>query len=332
MKKGSYTLLTLLALAIALFGLIGASPEAAIEASKAAPASTQIYHLNGGPLSVDIADEPHAADKQYRLYLNGISMAGLKPEITQGDKKLTLLFMPALNQDSAQAWKALFEHRPAWQAATMEVCAGPEDNSTTRQCVGKVKVRPISPSFFWLWLAIVVALVGFVCLIDRETSMLRDWRPTEANNLPAKPAAYSLARVQMAFWSVLILSSFLFIWLVTGTPVSLGNSALALMGIGSGTALGAVVIDASNKEKKPPSQTRGDFLQDLLTNIDGYGLHRVQMFVWTLALGVIFIAKVATTLALEEFDSTLLALMGISAGTYLGFKLPETKSEKPANV
>ncbi len=50
--------------------------------------------------------------------------------------------------------------------------------------------------------------------------------------------------------------------------------------------------------------------------------HRFQIIVWTLVLGVVFCSEVLTKLAMPSFDSTLLILMGISSGTYLGFKFP----------
>jgi hypothetical protein len=40
-----------------------------------------------------------------------------------------------------------------------------------------------------------------------------------------------------------------------------------------------------------------------------------------LILGVVFVSEVLTKLAMPVFDATLLALMGISSGTYLGFKV-----------
>jgi hypothetical protein len=49
------------------------------------------------------------------------------------------------------------------------------------------------------------------------------------------------------------------------------------------------------------------------------------MFAWTLILGVVFIAGVFRQLAQPTLDSSLLTLMGISSGTYVGFKFPETE-------
>ena len=56
-------------------------------------------------------------------------------------------------------------------------------------------------------------------------------------------------------------------------------------------------------------------------------LHRLQMLVWTVILGIVFVLKVLSNLAMPEFDATLLALMGISSGTYLGFKFPEQQPQ-----
>ena len=44
------------------------------------------------------------------------------------------------------------------------------------------------------------------------------------------------------------------------------------------------------------------------------------MAAWTLVLGIIFVQEVYRGLAMPEFNASLLALLGISAGTYLGLK------------
>ncbi len=74
----------------------------------------------------------------------------------------------------------------------------------------------------------------------------------------------------------------------------------------------------------PPSA--GTIIDDLLRDATGISLHRLQIVIWTLTLGVVFVCGVCKNLVLPEFDTTLLTLMGISSGTYLGFKLPEKKN------
>jgi hypothetical protein len=67
-------------------------------------------------------------------------------------------------------------------------------------------------------------------------------------------------------------------------------------------------------------------MYDLIAENNLISFHRFQIFVWTLILGIMFVANVYNELAMPEFSATLLGLLGISAGTYVGFKLPETKT------
>jgi hypothetical protein len=67
------------------------------------------------------------------------------------------------------------------------------------------------------------------------------------------------------------------------------------------------------------------FLRDILGDSSGYSFHRFQIFAWTLVLGILFVDSVYWSLSMPEFSNTLLGLMGISSGTYLGFKFPEQK-------
>lgn len=67
------------------------------------------------------------------------------------------------------------------------------------------------------------------------------------------------------------------------------------------------------------------FLRDVLGDSSGYSFHRFQIFAWTIVLGVIFVSSVYNSLTMPEFSTTLLGMMGISSGTYIGFKFPEQK-------
>jgi hypothetical protein len=67
------------------------------------------------------------------------------------------------------------------------------------------------------------------------------------------------------------------------------------------------------------------FLQDILGDASGYSFHRFQIFAWTIILGIIFVSSVYNSLSMPEFSATLLGLMGLSSGTYIGFKFPEQK-------
>lgn len=75
--------------------------------------------------------------------------------------------------------------------------------------------------------------------------------------------------------------------------------------------------------KTTPSR---NFIHDVLGDLEGVSFHRFQIFVWTLVLGIIFVISVYADMAMPEFSATMLGLMGISSGTYLGFKIPEQRS------
>jgi hypothetical protein len=67
------------------------------------------------------------------------------------------------------------------------------------------------------------------------------------------------------------------------------------------------------------------FLRDILSDAGGYSFHRFQIFAWTIVLGIMFVSRVYNNLTMPEFSATLLGLMGLSSGTYIGFKFPEKK-------
>ncbi len=73
-----------------------------------------------------------------------------------------------------------------------------------------------------------------------------------------------------------------------------------------------------------PSQTGASqgFLNDILRDETGISFHRFQMAAWTVILGFVFIVAVYGQLTMPDFSATLLGLMGISSGTYIGFKIP----------
>lgn len=68
------------------------------------------------------------------------------------------------------------------------------------------------------------------------------------------------------------------------------------------------------------------FLIDICSDENGIAIHRLQVVLWTVALGIIFIKTILDEIAMPQFSTDLLALMGISGGVYVGIK----SQEKPA--
>jgi hypothetical protein len=183
----------------------------------------------------------------------------------------------------------------------------------------------------------------------------------------------------MAFWFYLVITAYIYVWLITGEYNTVTNSVLALIGISAGTGVAALLVDQQKAEEMstqrtsletqqtalisrindlsaskpeagsqldqelqqkknsladvqaqlahlpappPPAISKG-FLKDILSSGEGVGFHRFQMVVWTLIFGIIFVRSVYRELAMPNFDTSLLGLMGLSSGTYIGFKFPE---------
>src|SRR4029079_2138327 len=95
------------------------------------------------------------------------------------------------------------------------------------------------------------AAVGLV-MLARRSFLLRD---PHIRVPPGGVPPYSLGRFQMAFWFFLVVASYVFVWMITDELDTLTPSVLGLLGICSGTALGASLIegDGSAPEKKPES-------------------------------------------------------------------------------
>jgi len=233
----------------------------------------------------------------------------------------------------------------------------------------------VDPGTLYAAIAVVLFLLVLFISVAFRTDILRDPTRKLRNDLNFP---FSLSRLQMAFWLFVVVSSFLFLFVATQKVTVLNVTCLWLIGIGSGTALGAAIIapgDTSNqiaankaiqvkaeeernrlrvlRQKKrrgetldPAQQTELETLakvpksysgfaslRQLLMDVisddtEGVAIYRFQMLAWTIALGFVFIFKVAVDRSIPTFDVATLGLLGISSGTYLGFKLQNDPAKK----
>ncbi|MBV8485598.1 MAG: hypothetical protein JO077_22345 [Verrucomicrobia bacterium] len=236
----------------------------------------------------------------------------------------------------------------------------------------------VDPGTLYAAIIVVLFLLALFISVAFRTDILRD--PTRKLrsdlNFP-----FSLSRLQMAFWLFVVVSSFLFLFVATQKVTVLNVTCLWLIGIGSGTALGAAIITpgdtnnqiAANKaiqikaeedrnrfrvlrqkkrrgetldpgqqaeletlEKVPKSYSGFASLRQLLMDVisddtEGVAIYRFQMLAWTVALGFVFIFKVAVDRSIPTFDVATLGLLGISSGTYLGFKMQNDPAKTAKN-
>ena len=368
------------------------------------PADSRVTSVNGNPPRkggiVRLRDEVRigvrgygelqklaaANQKPITLFINGLDSEleaiGIEPYTTP-DPKMTqaqredarvLTFFLTRTTDNANLWRDILRDPFGEPKTDLSFSCGVSGGSPlllAENVVGTLKLEKTFfswPGVFWALLVIIV----IVALYRYKSDMLRS-----GPDIDGKKQAYSLGRSQMAWWFILIVASYITIWLITGDRDTITTELLVLMGISAATAMGSVAIDTAapgraNDARKEledekaslmssptlaaaasgtatpeeqaaadavklrvaeidtdiadmtkPPLTTGSWLRDVLTDSSGaVALHRFQVLIWTLVLGLIFLTSVARDLSMPEFSTTLLALMGISAGTYLGFKLP----------
>ena len=272
------------------------------------------------------------------LFLGEVPIPGNPPEACDPYSG-QVRFQLDRTADSDKAWHVLLAE-PVSFTRKVEVSIGSKGRLAFPTDVEAFELEIVPALEFVSFLIGLLLTILIAAYLARTTTILRNPVP----GLPPTQAPYSLSRFQLAFWSLLVIAAYLFIWLITQELDTITGSVLALLGIGSATALGATIIDQGKPASKAPAApivevppgtvvpatpmpSRG-FLNDVLSDDYGLSIYRFQLFAWTLVLGVIFCASVYNGLAMPQFSTTLLGLMGISSGTYLGFKVPE-KSANP---
>ena len=332
------------------------------------------------------------------LYLDGYPLKGLNPVTVNAPKDL-LVFK--LDRGTAENWSIVLG-RPHSHVRDVRVGIGTDNTEFDHDDAvpidrAQIRLRIFYPNWLIGCSLGFLALLGLFLWFAISSDIVRDSSPPEPPAGKRRP--FSLGRCQMAVWFFIVIGSFVFIWLITGDTNTITEQALVLIGIGTGTALGAAAIDSNKygstdtelaelrpqeaklgavvteltakvqrlsdaigaipspaaatpaqvqelsdakvalKESEAQLQVVKDkiakseaglsapistgLILDLLTDAEGIAFHRFQIVVWTLIMVFLFCVGVYQTLKMPEFSSTMLALMGISAGTYLGFKIPE---------
>lgn len=356
------------------------------------------------------------------LYLDGIALSDEKPRLHHVDKGL-LEFDLVRTAESKSSWRKLLA-KPCdpfcASSRTFSVTVGPEEekpfasNATISLHVLRAE---------WVWTFLIAFVVLLLVLFGTDNARKATLKLVRDNKTNKETGPYSLARLQMAGWFVLVVLVYVAFYAITGYYDVLSASVLALIGISAGTTAFAAVLDnnghnqaqenlpkreGDRKEleealaksinefpnlrqnlqtsqselqkleqdianaKKGTQQTavveelekkkaekkaeiekfdaeqkkqltlRGEieskqeeirkldeiinpeskgFVKDILSfGGSDTGLHRLQMIVWTIVLWAIFLIESNRMLSMPDFPGELLGLMGISAGTYVGFK------------
>lgn len=148
------------------------------------------------------------------------------------------------------------------------------------------------------------------------------YQHTETRTLWRAVGPYSLGRSQMAFWMFLTLAGYIYIAMSIGQVFGILNEKiLVLLGISGATGLGSVLINGAEHVGK----TTQGYINDVLSVGGTPQLQRIQALAWTGILGAVFVWLTMREYNFPVFDDTLLLLMGLVSGFYLGFKPSENK-------
>jgi hypothetical protein len=180
-----------------------------------------------------------------------------------------------------------------------------------------------------------VACVAFAALLAGAMVLLRDPNALRDSSTESRKP-FSFARVQMLWWTLLIVGSYIASYGLTGRLLEMSSTCLTLLGISAGTTAGARMID---KDQERTTGTRHQdepstgFFTDILSDENGISVHRFQAVVLNLFIGFTFVIDIFCHLddkAFPTLDGYMLALLGVSSGTYVTVKTMENRPQPEA--
>ena len=270
-----------------------------------------ISHLNALQKSLN--------GKQIVLFIDGLPLTD-SPALSIDTLRGEVQFVLKRTEVSKATWNLLIG-KPKAFTKFVTAGVGLKDGSPIPSKENNLRLVVIRTWQFWIFFLSLLIFLIVIFMLYRKTDLLRGL-PEEAP--PVGKKVFSLALSQMLFWTVLVMGAYVFIWATTGDIDTVTDSILILMGISSVTALGARVIDTtSTGTPVTPELSSGSYWKDILKGTTDYEPHRLQIVAWTIVLGIVFLCTVWSELTMPSFNGTLLTLMGISSGTYLGFKMKE---------
>lgn len=176
--------------------------------------------------------------------------------------------------------------------------------------------------------ALVLLLAGAAWLLVHPTALRDD------SNAAVKP--YSLARVQLWWWTVIILGCYILVYGYSDSFWPLNDTCALLLGISATTATAGRIIDnrdasAIGLSRHQDSSSQG-FLNDIMSDEHGVSVHRFQTVAFNVAYGVHFVVVLVTDLfsatpthQFPTFSEATLPLLGISSATYVAMKAGENR-------
>ena len=232
---------------IAAIAVFLQSQEAyAEDTAQAAVESASPAGALGGTITVAVPPSWLAGKKRQnmKLYIGHRQIPDCHPT-TVDHRNGALTFVLKRTAESREAWAAILAN-PIECSKRVHISVGYGDDPPIDS--NHELELTIIPLDLTLGVCLVGLLITTVVFWNFAVSsnILRDSGPEPAGGA-RKP--YSLSRTQMAFWFFIVLAAYLLLWVVTRDRDIMPIEVLALIGISTSTALGAVAIDAGRRTK-----------------------------------------------------------------------------------
>lgn len=173
---------------------------------------------------------------------------------------------------------------------------------------------------------ILTGLIVFIAIgLSIRTSILRN----------APNTKYSLAKVHLMWWTMIIATCFIIHFGRTGSIDIINSSTLILLGISVTTLASGSIIDLSQQEAdliRHQTQASKGLIIDILSDSNGVSMHRFQGVLFNVIFGLSFLIIFWQQDKFPVFSSSELALIGLSSGAYLALKTNENKTTSVKNI
>lgn len=288
-------------------------------------------------------------------YLNGRALVGVYP-VAVNVRTGTLQFHLRMTPENRASWNNVLSPPTLTKKIRFSVGLELQDPFETELTLEGKPANLIVMEIEW-----AIAALAMACVLTASFFWLASNSPILMERVTYLGGEvvlrFSLAKVQLAIWFFVIFGAFIIIWLSTGNYDTINSSIVAVLGISAGTALGDSYIKSrlesrhrtpikdGQPERKELSESTPSlavhdadarplpkhFFRDLVSDSDGYSIYRFQIIAWTVVLITIFVSNVYYSLTMPEFRPDLLYLLGLSSGTYIAHRVPETRREVRTN-
>ncbi len=270
---------------------------------------------------VNNPDSVELIDFEFNLYIDGQRLPTYVPISVENDRFIFVLYELDTLSNLLQA------SINSWGVHNREVRMSIGDSSGNHVHVRKPNITiDFDPHYSyrsWLGRGVILLVIFFFFRLVKRDTFLRDH----------KTGKYSLSRSQLAWWTMIVLCSYIALWSDSGILVVLTTDTLVLLGISSVTAAVAQTIDKDKAKIKSPIAVKqqGNYLDHILSDGSGISIQRFQSVVFTFFIGIFFIYKVIADFEMPDIDNGILGLMGISSATYAGLKTNENLSSRESS-